>query len=69
MRVLVENKSNRDGLLEGLTDNWLSVRFAGPTDAVRTIQHVRLGEAREDILYGELASPARIRELRLASRS
>lgn len=68
MRVLVENKSNRDGLLEGLTDNWLSVRFAGPADAVRTIQHVRLDEAREDILYGELASPARIRELRLASR-
>ncbi len=56
MRVLVESKTCRDGALEGLTDNWLTVRFHGPTDLQRTIQNVRLDEEAEGVLYGEWAS-------------
>lgn len=55
LRVLVEGKQTRDGLLQGLTDNYLTVRFAGPVSACRTLQWVTLHEFRDDALYGELA--------------
>lgn len=60
MRVLVESKIGRDGLLEGLTDNWITVKFAGPPSIVRTLQQVRLDDERDGTAYGELVSrPAR----------
>lgn len=44
MRVLVEGKLTRDGLLTGLTDNYLSVSYSGPASHCRTLQNVRLVE-------------------------
>ena len=54
MRVLVEGKIGRDGMLEGLTDNWITVKFAGSPETARTIQWVRLDEERDGVAYGEL---------------
>ena len=74
MRVLVETKNRRDGLIEGLTDNYLSVRFAGPQSAIRQFVTVRLDEVRSGMLYGEIVStdPApidRLQPLRMAISS
>ncbi|MBI5708343.1 MAG: tRNA (N(6)-L-threonylcarbamoyladenosine(37)-C(2))-methylthiotransferase MtaB [Armatimonadetes bacterium] len=55
MRVLAEGKENRDGLMHGLTDNYLEVAFAAPPSIARTCVWVRLDEARNGTLYGELA--------------
>lgn len=65
MRVLVEGKVRRDGLLEGLTDNYLDVRFSGPQGLARAFVTVRLDEARDGALFGEMASGS---ALTLASR-
>ncbi|MCB0825282.1 MAG: tRNA (N(6)-L-threonylcarbamoyladenosine(37)-C(2))-methylthiotransferase MtaB [Armatimonadetes bacterium] len=54
-RVLVERKA-KDGLLEGTTDNWLTVKFAGSPSLVRTLQYVRLDEQKDGVVYGELAT-------------
>lgn len=54
MRVLVEGKVGKDGLLEGLTDNYLTVKFAGPTSMLRTIQHVSIKEEADTVLFGEV---------------
>ena len=54
-RVLVERKA-KDGLLEGTTDNWLTVKFAGSPSLVRTLQYVRLDEQKDGTVYGELAT-------------
>lgn len=62
MRVLVEGKTTREGLLEGLTDNYLTVRFAGPTSLMRDFAWVRLDEEKAGITFGELApEPSRTR--------
>lgn len=55
MRVLVEAKITKGGLLEGLTDNYLAVQFAGPTSLQKTISNVRLVETSGDVIMGELA--------------
>lgn len=56
MRVLTEGKMGRDGLLEGLSDNYLQVQFAGPISLQRQTCHVRLTGAGQDGLIGELAA-------------
>ncbi len=56
LRVLVEGKHHASGVLEGLADNYLSVRFAGSPSLMRTFVTVRIDEMREGMLYGELAS-------------
>lgn len=56
MRVLVEGKTTRDGLLEGLTDNYLTVQFAGPLSLQRDFAWVRLDEERGGVLLGEHVS-------------
>lgn len=66
MRVLVESKP-KGGLLEGTTDNWLTVRFNGSPQLGRTLQTVKLEEERDGIIYGELASPSNRLELSLRS--
>ncbi len=55
MRVLVERK-DKQGLLEGTTDNWLTVKFAGPASLSRSLQWVRLDEERNGTVFGELTS-------------
>lgn len=56
LRVLVEGKM-REGLLHGLTDNYLDVRFAGSPSLGGSFVHVRVDELRETTLYGEIATP------------
>ncbi len=56
MRVLVEGKIDRDGLLSGLTDNYLEVKFAGPHSLRRQLAWVRLDEVRDGAAFGELAT-------------
>lgn len=63
LRVLVEGKVRAGGMLEGTTDGYLTVRFAGPASAARTFQWVRIDDSRGSELYGELVthpSPLRI---------
>ncbi|MEQ1822905.1 MAG: tRNA (N(6)-L-threonylcarbamoyladenosine(37)-C(2))-methylthiotransferase MtaB [Fimbriimonadaceae bacterium] len=55
MRVLVEGKDRPDGVLEGLTDNYLTVRFAGDPSLRRSFVMVNLQEETNGILTGELA--------------
>jgi threonylcarbamoyladenosine tRNA methylthiotransferase MtaB len=54
MKVLIEGKIGRDGLLEGLTENWISVKLVGSPELARTIQWVRLDEERGGLAHGEL---------------
>lgn len=54
MRVLVEKKG-RDGLLEGTTDNWITVKFAGPESLRKGFAWVRLEEERDGVVFGELS--------------
>lgn len=56
MRVLVEGKIDRDGLLSGLTHNYLEVKFAGPQSLRRQLAWVRLDETRDGVAFGELMS-------------
>jgi threonylcarbamoyladenosine tRNA methylthiotransferase MtaB len=57
LRVLVEGKSAKTGLLRGFTDNYIEVHFAGPSSLVREMCHVTLSEVRGGVAYGEPAVP------------
>jgi threonylcarbamoyladenosine tRNA methylthiotransferase MtaB len=57
LRVLVECKSTKTGLLGGFTDNYIEVHFAGPSSLVRQTCFVTLGDVRGGVAYGELAVP------------
>ncbi|MCW5942329.1 MAG: tRNA (N(6)-L-threonylcarbamoyladenosine(37)-C(2))-methylthiotransferase MtaB [Fimbriimonadaceae bacterium] len=59
LRVLVETKKP-DGLLHGLTDNYLEVAFPGPASLLRRFAPVRLDELRDGLFLGELAPPGPI---------
>lgn len=61
--VIVEGKMGRDGLFEGVTDNWVTVKFAAPESMARTMQQVRIDEERDGVAYGELTSGALRSEL------
>ena len=69
MRVLVEGKTTKEGLLEGLTDNYLEVRFSGPKALQREFVYVSIQELRNGYLYGELSDSSKPRGLRMAARS
>jgi len=56
MRVLVEGKHSKTGMLSGLTDNYIEVHFAGPSSLVRDFCHVRIDQVVDGIAYGELAT-------------
>jgi threonylcarbamoyladenosine tRNA methylthiotransferase MtaB len=58
LRVLVEGKTTKDGLLQGLTDNYIEVRFAGPATLRRQFTWVRLDESLGTTAFGELAHSA-----------
>lgn len=66
LRVLVEGKLRKDGLLEGLSDEYLTVQFAGPPSLARSFAHVRIDEERDGVLYGELATPSERVALKVA---
>ncbi|HXH60647.1 MAG TPA: hypothetical protein VNI20_04750, partial [Fimbriimonadaceae bacterium] len=56
MRVLVEGKIKKGELLEGTTDNWITVRMVGSPTLARTMQWVRLDEERDGTAYGEVVA-------------
>jgi threonylcarbamoyladenosine tRNA methylthiotransferase MtaB len=66
LRVLVEGKLSKDGLLEGLTDNYLQVHFAGPISLQRQLCFVRILSAEGGSLLGELADGAAKKRLVLS---
>ncbi|MCH7904920.1 MAG: tRNA (N(6)-L-threonylcarbamoyladenosine(37)-C(2))-methylthiotransferase MtaB [Armatimonadetes bacterium] len=65
MRVLVEGKTKREELLEGTTDNWITVRMAGSPSLARTMQWVRLEEERDGVAYGEIVAEPVANEIRV----
>lgn len=65
MRVLVEGKIGKDGLLQGLTDNYLEVKFAGSPSMTRQFAWVRLDEERDGVAYGKLSTSPRPSVLRV----
>lgn len=54
MRVVFEGKIGRDGLLEGVTDNFLTVKTTGGADLARQTAWVRLDEWVDGALHGEV---------------
>lgn len=52
-RVLVETPRRDDGLLQGTTDNYVEVVFAGSRSLARDFAWVRLDECRDGKAYGE----------------
>ena len=56
MRVLVEGSRTKEGLLTGLTDNYLTVHFSGPDCLMRNLCLVRLIGADGEAALGEMAS-------------
>lgn len=54
-RVLVEERNAKTGLLSGRTGGNIIVDFPGPDSAVGTFAQVKITQARNWILKGELA--------------
>ncbi|MEQ1933041.1 MAG: MiaB/RimO family radical SAM methylthiotransferase, partial [Fimbriimonadaceae bacterium] len=54
MRVLVEGKDRRDGLLEGLTDNYLTTQFVGDPGLKRSFVWVNMEEERDGVMVGRI---------------
>lgn len=71
LRVLVEGKETKQGLLSGLTDNYLEIAFAGPKSLQRQLCWVRIDEVRDGMAYGELAEApsANLQSLRVSVSS
>ncbi|SDP63320.1 tRNA (N(6)-L-threonylcarbamoyladenosine(37)-C(2))-methylthiotransferase MtaB [Desulforhopalus singaporensis] len=46
--VLVEGKKDRQGMLKGITDNYVAVRFKGPDSLLNTLTKVRLDTLQND---------------------
>ena len=64
--MLVEGKLCENGLLEGLgPDNYLTVRCVGPVALQKTICPVKITEAENGELLGELSSSARPSRIKL----
>lgn len=61
LRVLFEGKVGKDGLLQGLTDNYLTVKSTGPASMARTLQWVRMDDFSDGHLLGEIVErPTRL---------
>ncbi len=54
MRTLVELKETNNGMLKGLTDNYLEVVFAGPKSVLGNLVYVKLLSRQGNHLLGEL---------------
>jgi len=52
-RVLVESQRSKDGLLTGLTDHYVEVRFPGSSDWINQFVLVETHEESQGIAYGE----------------
>lgn len=55
MRVLVEGKHSKSGMLSGFTDNYIEVHFAGPSSLARNFCHVTICQVQDGLAFGELA--------------
>ena len=51
--VLVESKRTEDGLLKGVTPNYITVTFAGDSRLLGSITTVQLQELRDNIVFGQ----------------
>lgn len=51
--VIVEGKRNKDGLLKGFTDNYVTVCFQGPDSLLDQVTRVRLLSLMNDTVFGE----------------
>lgn len=51
--VLVEGRRDDDGLLKGFTDNYITVRFAGPDSLLNSVAGVRLLTLQDNNVIGE----------------
>jgi threonylcarbamoyladenosine tRNA methylthiotransferase MtaB len=58
VRVLVESRHPETGVLRGMSDNYLEVRFSGPRSLVNQLCWVRLAEFANGALFGELSVEA-----------
>lgn len=56
LRVVFEGKPGKDGLLTGVADNWMTVRAAGPSSYLRSLQWVRTTEESGAELVGEVVT-------------
>lgn len=56
MRVLPETRHAETGVWKGLSDNYLEVRFAGPSNLLSQLVWVRLDEVRAGIGFGEIVT-------------
>lgn len=57
LRVLVETRHSETGVLKGLADNYVEVRFAGPASLLNQLTWVRIAESANGMAFGELAEP------------
>jgi threonylcarbamoyladenosine tRNA methylthiotransferase MtaB len=57
LRVLFEGKK---GVLEGTSDNGLTVRATGSPSLARTLQWVRIDEEREGVAHGEIVAEPKL---------
>lgn len=65
LRVVWESKISKDGLLEGLSDEWFTVRAAGSASACRTIGWFESFELVGSTLFGEIRNAPQSASLRM----
>jgi threonylcarbamoyladenosine tRNA methylthiotransferase MtaB len=54
LEVLVEDRRDKaTGLATGMSDNYIKVLFAAPSEAANRILKVSVSRAREDLVFGE----------------
>lgn len=58
VEVLVEEESGQEGVLEGLTDNYIRVRFPGPAERKNTLSMVRIAGVDSEGAVGEETRPS-----------
>ena len=61
--LLVEQRNQKSGLLQGFTENYIPVQFAGPTELIHTLVRVRIVNITGTTVLGELADPPRERKV------
>jgi threonylcarbamoyladenosine tRNA methylthiotransferase MtaB len=69
LRVLAEARHSQSGLLKGLTDNYLEIKFAGSQSLLNQICWVRLEEMKDGALFGELAAEPKAGQVSLRAAS
>lgn len=57
LRVIIEGKATRDGLLQGISDEYFTVSTSGSANDLRSVREVRVGSVAGGVLVGEIVSP------------